>query len=188
MIDQKLKQILLKNSTFEIERQNIDGDLQIAVWCKSFGKDWSICYQNGDTNGDFKGTAVFNNPGADSGLQELRDILAERREFKHLIDENTYHQFWELENFINEFCEDFAETHNLSDYFKIKEYFKDESSFDGWLEFDTPKGRFRAQDNNYNISVYEEKENAFILKYRLQCKFEPKEIYDQILELGIDND
>ena len=50
MIDQKLKEILLKNSTFEIERQNIDGDLQIAVWCKSFGKDWSICYQNGDMN------------------------------------------------------------------------------------------------------------------------------------------
>ena len=78
----ELKALLLKNSEFKIDDQR-DGELeQVAIWCTSFSKNWSICFQNGDMNGNYKGTAIFDNAGADCGLIELRNIIELHGEFR----------------------------------------------------------------------------------------------------------
>ena len=101
MNNEQLIMLLMLNSSFEVDAQH--DRQQVAVWCESFGKKWSICYQNGDMNGNKKGTACFKNDGANEGLDELRDILSDVAEFKHLIDETTYHSHLELEEFIDSF-------------------------------------------------------------------------------------
>jgi hypothetical protein len=112
---QELK-ILVENTTFEIDPQSFeDGSIQIAVWLKTFGQNWSICYQNGDMNGNHKGEAIYNNDGANIGLRECRNILKERPEFAHLIDLNTYWSYEELDELINEFCRLFAEQHKIAE-------------------------------------------------------------------------
>ena len=114
--EEELK-IITDNTTFDIDTQAFDdGSIQVAVWLKTFGKDWSICYQNGDMNGDRKG-AIFNNDGANCGLSEARDILKEREEFAHLIDLETYWSYEELDQLISDFCEQFAEQHKIADQF-----------------------------------------------------------------------
>jgi len=117
----ELKALIKKNSTFEIDPQEIGGDRQVAVWCKTFGQDWSICYQNGDMNGNRRGEAVFTNDGANCGLRELRDTLKNREEFQHLIDNDTYWSFEALDDLINEFCREYAEENNIASYFDADE-------------------------------------------------------------------
>lgn len=103
--------VILTNSKYEIDTQpEFD---QVAVWFTTFGKKWSICYQNGDMNGAHKGVATFTNDGADCGLRELREILEEKEEFQHLIDKTTYWKYCELDEFIKEFCKFFAEKNNI---------------------------------------------------------------------------
>ena len=122
----ELAQLLRKNSTFEIDVQIIDENegeqsAQVAVWCKSFGQDWSICYQNGDMMGNDIGTAKFNNDGANCGLDQLCDILSERAEFKCLIDEESYYQDADLVEFIHDFCREYALDHKIADHFYVDE-------------------------------------------------------------------
>lgn len=115
--EEELK-IITDNTIFEIEPQSFDdGSMQIAVWLKTFDKDWVICYQNGDMNGAKKGEAIFTNPGANDGLKKCRDILKERPEFSHLIDLDTYWSYEELDQLISDFCKQFAEQHKIADQF-----------------------------------------------------------------------
>ena len=115
---EKLLKFLKNNTTFSIDPQRIGGQLQVAVWLKSFGKDWSICYQNGDMNGDRKGEAVFDNAGADCGLIECRDILKNIPEFQSLVDLDTYCSYEDLDELIRVFCSNFAQEHNIDSYFE----------------------------------------------------------------------
>lgn len=106
MTNEQLTMLLMLNSNFEVDTQH--ENKQVAVWCESFGKKWSICYQNGDISGNQKGIACFRNEGANEGIYELLSILSDAEEFKHLIDENTYHSHLELEEFIDSFVRDLS--------------------------------------------------------------------------------
>ncbi len=110
--------ILEANTTFEIDVQVEPEYTQVAVWLKSFGQDWSICYQNGDMNGDKKGQAIFDNEGANCGLRECRDILKDKPEFAALVDLDTYWSYEDLDELINEFCRKFAVEHEISQNFE----------------------------------------------------------------------
>lgn len=66
-------------------------------------------------NGCRKGEAIFTNDGANCGLDELRNILKDRPEFSHLIDLETYWSYEELNELINEYCEEFAIKHNIAE-------------------------------------------------------------------------
>jgi len=115
---EQLKKLITDNTTFDIDLQDLGGgNVQVAVFLNTFSQDWTLCYQNGDMNGDHRGEAIFDNDGADDGLEELREILQNRAEFQHLIDETTFHSHLELDELIYEFCEEFGEKHNLDSYF-----------------------------------------------------------------------
>lgn len=58
-----------------------------------------------------------------------------------------------------------------------KLFFIDESIFEGWLEFETPLGRIRAEKKDSIVFIYIQKENSFILNAKVKCKFEPELIY-----------
>ena len=115
---ENLKQFLLDNTTFSEDVQIFEDDsVQVAFWCKSFGESWSICFQNGDMNGSHKGTPVWTNDGANSGLDDLLEILIERKEFQCLIDSTAYHKYEVLKEFINDFIADYAEKTSPEKYF-----------------------------------------------------------------------
>jgi len=121
-----LKELVLENSSFSEEVQEVENgntflDCQVVVWCQSFGKSWSICFQNGDMNGDGKGIAVWTNDGANSGIDEFRDILIDRAEFQCLIDETTYWKYEALNEFINDFISDYANETNPEKHFASDE-------------------------------------------------------------------
>lgn len=120
-MNKELLALLRANTTTQIEVQVEPTYTQVAVWCQSFGKDWSICYQNGDACGGRKGEAVFTNAGADGGLKELRAILEDIPNFKVLIDSETYWSYESLDELINEFCSQFAEENNIARYFEHAE-------------------------------------------------------------------
>lgn len=129
--NEALKKLIKENSTFEIEEQDVeDGNTQVAVWAKTFGKPWIICYQNGDMNGDQQGIPIFTNPGANDGLLELRSILEDREEFRHLIDYTTFWEYEALDNLIHDFCEDFAEENKIADTIKQETTSNDEEMED----------------------------------------------------------
>lgn len=121
MNKENLKKIIKDNSIFKIDVQNGRNYTQVAVFCETFGKKWSICYQNGDMNGAHKNKAIFTNDGANEGLLEFRNILKDREEFKILIDLNTYWSYSDLDDLINEFCEEFAEEHEIESILYEKE-------------------------------------------------------------------
>jgi hypothetical protein len=119
--NEELKNIIKENSTFKIETQYVNDNVQVAVWAKTFGKPWGICYQDGDMNGNERGTPIFDNPGADDGLRDLRDILKERAEFQHLIHRDTVWYVCDYEpvdELIREFCEEYAEANKIADIIK----------------------------------------------------------------------
>ena len=87
---------------------------QVAVWFEGF----SLCYQNSDMNGAGKGEPHWNNDGANDGLDMLFEILKNDDRFNALIAENEYWSNEYLNQLINDFCDDFAEKHNISDYFE----------------------------------------------------------------------
>ena len=120
-MNKELLALLEANTTTKIDVQVEPTYTQVAVWCESFGKNWSICYQDGDMNGDHKGEAVFTNDGANCGLKELRDILKEIPEFQTLVDLDTYWSYEELDELINEFCRKFAEENSIESYFESDE-------------------------------------------------------------------
>lgn len=90
---------------------------QVVVWFKSF----SLCYQNSDMNGGGKGEPHWNNDGANSGLDELKEILRTDDRFNALVAENEYWENEYLNNFINDFCEYFAEKNKIADYFECND-------------------------------------------------------------------
>ena len=114
---ENLKKLLLENTTFSEDVQIFDDSVQVAIWCQSFGKSWSICFQNGDMNGAHKGVPVWSNDGANCGLDDLLEILIDRKEFQSLIENTTYHKYEVLKEFINEFISDYAEKTTPEKYF-----------------------------------------------------------------------
>ena len=91
---------------------------QVAVWCKTFGKDWSICFQNGDMNGKYKGSAIFYNEGANCGIDELLEILKERDELKCLIETEEYWKYEYLKELINEFISKYSDDNDMDNHFE----------------------------------------------------------------------
>ena len=86
---------------------------QVAVWFDGF----SLCYQDSDMNGAGKGEPHWNNDGANCGLDNLSGILENDNRFNGLIAENEYWSNEYLQQLINDFCKDFAEKHNITNYF-----------------------------------------------------------------------
>ena len=111
----KLIKVLFDNTTFDIDIQ--PEFEQVAVWCKSFGESWSICFQNGDMNGRHRGSAIWTNDGANEGLDDLNRILKNRDGFKDLIDPDTYHSDLYLDELINDFVRKYDERNNFDQYF-----------------------------------------------------------------------
>jgi hypothetical protein len=108
----KLTSVLHNELRHEIDYQS-EYD-QVAVWFD----DFSLCYQNSDMNGGGKGEPHWNNEGANDGLDKLKDILTADDRFNALIAEDEYWSDEYLNTFINDFCDDFAEKHDISDYFE----------------------------------------------------------------------
>jgi hypothetical protein len=90
---------------------------QVAVWFDGF----SICYQNSDMNGSGKGEPHWNNDGANSGIDELREILKKDERFNPLVALDEYWSNEYLNVFIDDFCADFAEKHGITDLFECNE-------------------------------------------------------------------
>ncbi len=99
--------LLLDELKGEIEYQSEYN--QVAVWFK----DFSLCYQNGDMNGDKKGQAVWNNEGADSGLKDLRDLIANDPRFAPLYAEDEYWSYKYVDDMVALFCDAFAEENDI---------------------------------------------------------------------------
>jgi hypothetical protein len=112
---ENLLRTLLKEQTGEIDYQS-EYD-QVAVWFDGF----SLCYQNSDMNGAGKGYPHWNNPGADSGVDELRDMLAADARFQPLIAEDeSWPNEW-LNTLVQDFCAEFEEKNNIAGYFANEE-------------------------------------------------------------------
>jgi hypothetical protein len=122
MKNQDLIKILEDNSTFEIDQQ-VEED-QVVIWFQSFGQDWSICYQNGDMSGGHKGKGVWDNDGANYGLDQLEKILLSRPEFDNLVNHEHRQLQYEIEDFINEFCRVFRDKHDINNHFNGEEEVK----------------------------------------------------------------
>lgn len=104
---------LIKNTTYTVDVQAEPDYTQVAVWCKTYDQDWSICYQNGDMNGDHMGEAIYTNDGANCGLIEARNILKDKDGFKNLVDLDTYWSYGELDDLIHEFCDYLIEKESI---------------------------------------------------------------------------
>ncbi len=104
---QKILSLLLKELEGEIEYQSEYN--QVAVWFK----DFSLCYQNGDMAGNRKGEAIWNNDGANSGVQELRDLIANDPRFAPLYAEDEYWSYEYVDGMVALFCDAFAERNNI---------------------------------------------------------------------------
>ena len=76
-----------------------DGELiynQIVLW----GNGFDLCCQDSDMNGAGKGNAHYDNSGADSGFDELQDLLINDDRTNALYAEDEFHA--------KEFIRDFA--------------------------------------------------------------------------------
>lgn len=82
---------------YSIEHQEYD---QIAVWFN----DFCICYQNG--------IPICHNVGTDTIYHNVGDILAKK--YPELIDNDLGYSHEYIDLIINEFCEKFAEKHNIN--------------------------------------------------------------------------
>lgn len=109
-----------KNSILELLLEELKGEIeyqseydQVAVWFK----DFSLCYQNGDMNGNKKGQAIWNNDGADSGVKVLRDLIANDPRFSPLYAENEYWSYEYVNDMVALFCDEFAERNSIADMF-----------------------------------------------------------------------
>ena len=109
-----------KEELIETMHSEFKGDIdyqgewdQVAVWFNGF----SLCYQNSDMNGAGKGEPHYNNDGANSGLDELKDILKIDDRFNSLIAENEHWENEYLDQLIHDFCNDYAKKHGIADYF-----------------------------------------------------------------------
>lgn len=116
-----LLRTLIEENTGSIDYQS-EFD-QVAVWFGGF----SLCYQNSDMNGAGKGKPHWNNDGADSGVDELRDLLAADARFQPLIAEDEYWSNEWLNALVQDFCAEFAEKNSIAEYFANEE--KEEASF-----------------------------------------------------------
>ncbi len=110
----ELLQILHDEYPGIIDHQIIsENDDQVAVWFNGF----VFCYQDSDMNGSGKGEPHWSNPGADSGLDELKQILKKDERFQPLIAEDEYWCNEYLNDLINDFCYAYAEKHDIAAYF-----------------------------------------------------------------------
>ena len=117
------KDALIKN-IYEMFNSSIDYQEewdQVAVWFSGIAGNFSLCYQNSDMNGESRGEANYDNPGADSGLDELKEILKNDERFQQLIAEEEYWKYEFLEKLISDFCVDFFEKNSIADYFEFPE-------------------------------------------------------------------
>lgn len=106
-----LLKIMMDEFKGEIEYQE-EFD-QIAVWFENF----SLCYQNGDMAGSRKGEAVWDNEGANSGIDDLKEMLKRDDRFNSLIAKDEYWEDEYLNDLINYFCSEFAKKHNIESMF-----------------------------------------------------------------------
>ncbi|HQZ60354.1 MAG TPA: hypothetical protein PLQ39_11815 [Acinetobacter sp.] len=104
-------ELLLEELKGEIEYQSEWN--QVAVWFKPEGL--ILCYQNGDMAGNHKGEACWNNDGANSGVEVLRDLIANDPRFCQLYAEDEYWSYEYVNDMVALFCESFAERNNIED-------------------------------------------------------------------------
>lgn len=109
----ELLQILHDEYQGNIDHQIDENYDQVVVWFNGF----SLCYQDSDMNGSRKGEPHWSNPGADSGIDELKEILKDEERFQPLIAEDEYWCNEYLNDFINDFCADYAKKHDIAGYF-----------------------------------------------------------------------
>lgn len=105
------------HGTIDVQEMDNGGenpDIQVAVWFVGF----CICYQSSDMNGNGKGKAHWDNPGADTVFDELTAVLSKDERFQPLIAEEEYHANEYLTDFINDFCRFYAEKHDIESYFQ----------------------------------------------------------------------
>lgn len=111
----RLVETLLSENEGQIDDQP-END-QVAVWFDSF----SLCYQNSDMNGGGKGEPHWNNAGADSGLDDLLEILKKDERFQPLIAKDEYWKNEYLRQIIQDFCAEYAERHEIAGYFECNQ-------------------------------------------------------------------
>jgi len=109
----ELLQVLHDEYPGNIDHQIDENYDQVAVWFNGF----SLCYQDSDMNGGGKGEPHWSNSGADSGIDELKEILKGDERFQPLIAEDEYWCNEYLNDLINDFCVDYAEKHDIAGYF-----------------------------------------------------------------------
>jgi len=90
---------------------------QVAVWFDGF----VICFQDSDMNGDGKGKAHWDNEGANSGLDDLLDILKLDERFSLLVASDEYWENEYLRTLINDFCSKYAEINDIESMFSNEE-------------------------------------------------------------------
>jgi len=82
---------------------------QVVVWFDGF----SVCYQNGDMNGSCKGEPAWDNPGADTVFSDFYKIAETDLDFMPLIAPDETHDSYWLREFVNYFCERYADENNI---------------------------------------------------------------------------
>lgn len=82
---------------------------QVGVWLKLYGEHVSICYQNGDMNGESMGQAVFDNEGADDGPGDV--VRALRKQNWDLTES-------QLQDLASDFLEAFSEKNGIEETIK----------------------------------------------------------------------
>lgn len=109
---QQLLRLLLTENSGIIEYQKEEN--QVVVRFDGF----ALCYQNSSMSGGGKGKAHYNNPGANEGLDELREMLEKRQEFAPLVASAEYHKYEYLNELIYLFCKSYADKNDIVSYFK----------------------------------------------------------------------
>jgi len=111
---------LFRNTRFSALDFQVDYD-QIAVQCETYGKQWSICFQNGDMNGKYKGEGIWTNEGANDGISELIEILEEHEDFEGLIDPESAHETIWIEELVFDFISAYSERKEIDRFFDCDE-------------------------------------------------------------------
>lgn len=104
---------LLEENVGEIDIQ--DDFEQIAVWFKN--SSMSICYQNGDMNGDYKGEAVWWNEGA-KPVGFLENLQNDDRFCKVFAGKEETHFDLFAKKLVDDFCREYEKRNpTITKYF-----------------------------------------------------------------------
>ena len=112
---ENLIRTMRENCKVEMTGWDSEGEFALCE-IEMFGKKASLTLQNGDMNGGRKGQAVWNNEGADSGLDDLLEILKEWGPAKKFIE---HEECWKYE-YLKELRDIFIET--LDEEFDFDQY------------------------------------------------------------------